>query len=66
MTGQPKVTYSYSRLTFHRDSIEPLQKDDVFRIETPAGVFELSKGDFYQTFPNVALCANIYETLSTQ
>lgn len=53
MTIQPKVTYRYSRLTFHRDSIEPLKSDDVFRVETRDGVFEMSKADFYQTFPNV-------------
>lgn len=50
MKLRPKVTYRYSQLTFHRDSIEPLKPSDVFRVETPVGAFEMSKADFYQTF----------------
>jgi hypothetical protein len=53
MDRHPRVTYRYSRLTFHRDSIEPLADDDLFRIETPLGNFELTKKDFYVTFPRV-------------
>ena len=53
MKTHPKVTYLYSRLTFHRDSIEPLKDSDRFRVETPRGAFEMSKAEFYQTFPNV-------------
>ena len=53
MKEHPKVTYRYSRLTFHRDSIEPLKPNDLFRAETPDGVFEMSKADFYETFPKV-------------
>ena len=53
MKDHPKVTYRYSRLTFHRDSIEPLKPNEVFRVETPSGAFEMSQSDFYQTFPGV-------------
>jgi hypothetical protein len=53
MTTRPKVTFRYSRLTFRRDLIEPLEPTNIFRIETPAGAFEMSKSDFHETFPNV-------------
>jgi hypothetical protein len=53
MARHPEITYRYSRLTFHRDSIESLADDDLFRIETPSGVFELTKRDFYTTFSKV-------------
>ena len=53
MKTPPKVTYRYSRLTFRRDSIEPLKPNDVFRVETPVGAFEMSKSGFHQTFRNV-------------
>jgi hypothetical protein len=53
MRENPKVVLKYSRLTFVRDSIEPLGLDDIFRVETPAGVFEMSKRDFYAAFPSV-------------
>jgi hypothetical protein len=55
MMPEPRITYRYSRLTFHRDSIEPLGPDDIFRVETPVGAFEMSKADFYSTFPRVPL-----------
>ena len=45
--------YSASRLTFKRDVIEPLEMDDLIVIDTPEGVFEMTKADFYKTFPNV-------------
>ena len=53
MADRPQVTYRYSRLTFHRDSVEPLRMSDVFRVETPVGAFEMSKKEFYATFPGV-------------
>lgn len=53
MKADPKATYRYSRLTFHRDSIEPLKAKDRFRVETPVGAFEMSKAEFYETFPSV-------------
>jgi hypothetical protein len=54
MSSIPKVAYRYSRLTFHRDSIEPLSPDDVFRIETPVGIFQMTKQQFQETFASVA------------
>ena len=53
MKTHPKVTDRYSRLTFRRDSIEPLKDSDRFRVETPLGAFEMSKAEFYQTFSRV-------------
>ncbi len=53
MQARSRVAYRYSRLTFHRDSIEPLEPDELFRVETPVGAFEMSKADFYETFPGV-------------
>ena len=53
MKTRPKVTYRYSRLSFHRNSIEPLKDSDRFRAETSLEAFEMSKAEFYQTFPNV-------------
>ncbi len=54
MTSRPKNTYRSTRLTFVRDEIEPLRLHERFGIETPVGTFEMSKGDFRSTFPNVA------------
>lgn len=54
MTSRPKNTYRSTRLTFVRDEIEPLRLHERFGIETPDGTFEMSKGDFRSTFPNVA------------
>ena len=45
--------YSYSRLCFKAEIIEPLNDADVFRIITPKGVFQMTKGDFYHVFSNV-------------
>jgi hypothetical protein len=53
MKKLPKIVLKYSRLTFVRDFIEPLALDDIFRIETPTNVFEMSKRDFYDIFPGV-------------
>lgn len=45
--------YSFSRLGFRADVIEALGPDDVFRISTPVGTFQMSKSEFYRTFDNV-------------
>ena len=45
--------YSCSRLTFKACIIEPLKENDVFCIKTPVGSFQMTKGDFYKSFPNV-------------
>ena len=52
------VFYRASRLEFRRDVLEPLQPQDRFRVETPAGVFEFSKADFQSVFANVAATAS--------
>ena len=47
------VHYSSSRLCFKADFIEPLNDDDIFAVHTPVGVFQMSKAEFYNTFPNI-------------
>jgi hypothetical protein len=54
MGRRVSATYSFYRLGFRADVIEPLAKTDVFRIETPDGAFQMSKGDFRRVFANVA------------
>lgn len=51
----PCVEYSASRLTFKRDVIESLNDSDVFSVVTPLGTFQMTKAEFYETFPNVPL-----------
>ena len=45
--------YSCSRLTFKACIIESLKENEVFCIKTPVGSFQMTKGDFYKSFPNV-------------
>ena len=47
------ATYQFSRLCFKADIIEPLRDRDQFRVETPDGVFEMTKAQFYRDFANV-------------
>lgn len=54
----PKVTYDSSRFCFKRDRIDGLQPSEEFRMITPVGVFQMSKADFYQEFPNVVASAS--------
>lgn len=53
MPSKPTITYSSTRLHFKRDLIEPLEMSDSFRIETPDGVFQMTKAEFYRDFSNV-------------
>ena len=46
------IEYSYSRLCFKADVIEQLNDNDEFAVHTPFGVFQMSKAEFYETFPN--------------
>lgn len=55
------VTYNATRLLFRSSLIEPLSPSQVFRIVTPLGVFEMSKSDFYEAFPNVIASASYKE-----
>jgi hypothetical protein len=50
---QPKVTYRSTRLHFKRAEIDPLDWNDEFRVVTPIGTWQMSKSDFYRSFPNV-------------
>ena len=46
-------SYEFHRLGFKAEVIEPLGKQDKFRIVTPEGTFEMTKGEFYRDFANV-------------
>lgn len=48
------VSYKSRRLTFKRDVIDKLDKNDSFEIHVPSGTFRLTKNQFYTHFPNVA------------
>ncbi len=52
-TPAPKVTYKYYRFGFKAEEIEPLQAGDAFRMVTPVGIFQMTKAQFYATFPGV-------------
>lgn len=47
------IEYTYARLTFINEHIEPLGWDDVIRINCRDGTFEMTKRQFYDTFSNV-------------
>ena len=47
------IQYSSSRLCFKADIIESLSDNDIFAVHTPVGVFQMSKVEFYKTFPNI-------------
>jgi hypothetical protein len=47
------ATYTFSRLCFKRDIIEPLSDYDFFSVIIPDGRFTMSKVQFYETFDNV-------------
>lgn len=59
--GRPAVTYRATRLLFKRDLIEPLGDSDRIRIETPVGVFELTKADFCREFAGVIASRSYHE-----
>lgn len=47
------IEYTFSRLCFKADIIEPLNDNDEFAVHTPFGVFQMTKAEFYETFPNI-------------
>ena len=47
------VRYKFSRLGFKADIIEPLPDDGVFEVETPKGLFRMTKRDFTVVFAAV-------------
>jgi len=49
----PVATYKFSRLCFKRNLIEALGPNDLFRVETPIGIFQMTQADFHRVFPNV-------------
>jgi hypothetical protein len=52
-SSAPPATYSFSRLCFRREVIEPLGSNDPFRVVTPFGTFQMTKAEFYREFKNV-------------
>jgi hypothetical protein len=58
-SGAPTTArYSYSRLCFKRDIIEPLTDDQQFEVVTPSGTFRMTKREFRSVFPNVVASAS--------
>lgn len=47
------ASYSFSRLCFKANVIEPLAMTDSFRVVTKVGTFVLTKQEFYDEFPRV-------------
>ena len=47
------IQYSSSGLCFKADIIEPLSDNSIFAVHTPVGVFQMSKVEFYKSFPNI-------------
>ena len=58
MSRRVSATYSFRRLGFRADVIEPLAMNEVFRIETPDGTYEMSKAEFRRVFANVFASAS--------
>ena len=54
MKTSPRVVYEHSRLCFRRDQIEELGINERFRVVSPVGTFEMTRGDFERVFANVA------------
>lgn len=52
------ASYSFSRLCFKANVIEPLTMSDRFGIVTPMGTFVFSKKEFYEEFPGVVASAS--------
>jgi hypothetical protein len=50
--GQP-TRYAATRLSFKKAVIDPLGMDDWFEVETPDGLYRLTKREFYEAFDNV-------------
>ena len=57
----PTVTYNFSRLCFKASQIEPLQDDQVFRVVTPVGTFQMTKSEFHRAFPKVIVSKSYSE-----
>lgn len=53
-TDSPQLHYAATRLEFRRDAIEPLSNGAPFEVETPAGLFRMTKAEFYEQFPEIA------------
>ena len=53
MTKRVAKEYIASRLTFKRDVIEALANDELFRVITAHGTFEMTRADVYAAFPAV-------------
>jgi hypothetical protein len=58
VTEPVAAQYSSSRLLFRASVIEALGPDQRFRIQTPVGLFEMSKREFYEAFPRVVQTAS--------
>ena len=59
--NMPTVTYNFSRLCFKASQIEPLQDDQIFRVITPVGTFQMTKAEFHKAFPKVIMSKSYSE-----
>jgi hypothetical protein len=53
LSDAPPAAYEFSRLCFRRDIIESLGPNEPFRVVTPVGTFQMTKAQFYGSFPKV-------------
>ena len=60
--GHKIIEYSFSRLCFKANLIEPLDMDDVFICSTPEGKFRMTKRQFYDVFANVVTTSSYRDT----
>ena len=51
--GDGIAEYAGTRLHFKANVIEPLGWDVPFRMKTPFGTYQMTKGEFYEAFPKV-------------
>ena len=58
---KPSVTYTHSRLCFKAKAIEPLNDLESFQINSKAGSFIMTKGQFYSVFSNVVVSRSYRE-----
>lgn len=55
------ASYRFSRFCFKADVVEPLNMGDTFEMITPAGVFRMTKAEFYRDFDNVVASRSYQE-----
>lgn len=54
LASAARVRYTATRLLFRKHEIKSLKPDESFEVDTPDGVFQFTKHEFYTEFPGVA------------